>query len=465
MALSFEQFSGDGSNRQYPINFGYLSRDHISVSVDGVAVPFTFLTSGLIQTVTAPAAGTVVEVRRTTPREEPLTDFVDGSTLTESDLDTATLQTFYLAQEAYDIAGGTLGIQSDGSYSANNRRIGNVATPVSAQDAVTKLWAETAMASQLTQAVAAKDGSVSAKAAAEAARDTAGTHRTAAESAKTAAEAARDVTTAARDVTTSARDTVNTDKGIVAADKAVVLSYRNEAQGFRDTAEAHKNAAAASAEAAALWDPSSYDTRAVADTKYPKLIGPNAFNTRPTFASKVPWDSGNLSPGEDVLAVTFYENAGSGVGYIEFDVPSDVKSLIFRAKNFRPVVDATGGYVGFQFRYGSTWSTSGYQWGQSYWNGSASPGGWGSGTSGYTNSILVAAAQMSNLATASRLTVEITPGDTGFLPELSSFWVNGTAGAMTAGYGPTAARITGVRWMFSNSNTRRLDAVLSGLRG
>ncbi len=280
MALSFSQYQGDGSNRLFATPAtGFLSRDHISVTVDGVAVAFLFIHDGLIQTAAAPAAGTVVEVRRTTPREQPLTDFVDGSTLTESDLDTATLQTFYLAQEAYDIAGGTLGIQSDGSYSANNRRIGTMADPVQPQDAVNKRYfdgtflpQQQALLHQTTAeksaAVAARTGSETALAAVLTARDLTLQYRdttrgyrdeVAAWNANVNAKSANVDTKSANVDTKSANvdakaSTVDTQAAAVAGDRVAVLGYRNEAEAF-------KNAAARSAADAALFDPSSYYTK------------------------------------------------------------------------------------------------------------------------------------------------------------------------------------------------------------
>lgn len=269
MALSFEQFSGDGTNSQFPIDFGYLSRDHISVSVDGVAVDFTFLSSGLIQTAVAPAAGTVVEVRRSTPRETPLTDFVDGSTLTEADLDTATLQTFYLAQEAYDIAGGTLGIQPDGSYSANNRRIGTVADPAGPQDVVNKRYFEATflpqMVTNLGLSITARDTTLTYRDTAKGYRDEVFSWnvnvnaKSANVDAKAANVDAKNDNVNAKSASVDAKSTnvdakaaaVDTHAGQVATDRTAVIGLRNEAETF-------KNQAAASAAAAATFDPSSY---------------------------------------------------------------------------------------------------------------------------------------------------------------------------------------------------------------
>nr|WP_047575682.1 phage tail fiber protein [Methylobacterium sp. ZNC0032] len=357
MALSFEQFSGDGINRQFPIDFGYLSRDHISVTVDGVAVAFTFLNNGLVQTAVAPAVGTVVEVRRSTPRETPLTDFVDGSTLTEADLDTATLQTFYLAQEAYDIAGGTLGIQPDGSYSANNRRIGTVADPTGPQDVVNKRYFEgtflpqqTSLLNQTTAqkeaAVAARTGSETALAAALVARDlalqyrdAAQGHRNAAETAKndaysyrtqaydyyTYAYAAQQAAEAFKNAADASRATAATHDnnaylhkeaakawaektdGPVETGKYSAKAWANDAQQYRNTtltyrndAETFKNQAAASAAAAATWDPSSYIPKSGGI-----YLGPLG-----TMATGANWSWLSTDAGPDGNAIVAFKTSG-----------------------------------------------------------------------------------------------------------------------------------------------------------
>jgi hypothetical protein len=179
-------------------------------------------------------------------------DFVDGSTLTETDLDTATLQTFFLAQEAFDASQATLGLLSDGSFSALNRRISNLAEPVGQTDAVTKGWAETAQGAQLAQAITARQGaetartgSETARAASEtardvsvAARDTASGHSTAAQTARTGAETARTGAETARSGSEAARDTGLTHRNAAETFRNEAQTFRNEAQTFRNEAEA-----------------------------------------------------------------------------------------------------------------------------------------------------------------------------------------------------------------------------------
>lgn len=251
MALSFVQYTGDGSQETFAIPFPYLQRENIEVRVSLDLTPYTWDDDNTIRISPAPANGAVIEARRVTPRENRLVDFVDGSVLTETDLDLANLQTFYIVQEAIDIAGGTLELLSDGSYGAGGRRIKELGNPIENRDAVTKEWAETAMSSQLSQATAEKALAVAARVAAEAARDAAaGSASGAASSASTAttqaglADSSRAAAQAARDAALAYRD--------------AALTYRNEAQGFRNEAETFKNNAAASAALAATFDPTNY---------------------------------------------------------------------------------------------------------------------------------------------------------------------------------------------------------------
>lgn len=101
---SFANYSGDGLNRQFVVPFDYLDRAHVSALVDGTPSPFVWLGSGVIRLNTAPAAGSVVQVRRDTPRDVPLVDYANGNVVLDSDLDTSTLQALYVAQEAFDYA-------------------------------------------------------------------------------------------------------------------------------------------------------------------------------------------------------------------------------------------------------------------------------------------------------------------------------------------------------------------------
>ncbi|UXY92584.1 tail fiber protein [Pseudomonas phage LUZ100] len=106
-------------NRNFSVPFPYLSKDHVKVTVNGAAVTFSWLSASSIQLTTAPAIGAKVEVRRVTERNSLLVDFADGSTLTESQLDLASKQNFYLSQEADDLAVESNGLANNAVSIAN----------------------------------------------------------------------------------------------------------------------------------------------------------------------------------------------------------------------------------------------------------------------------------------------------------------------------------------------------------
>ncbi len=154
--MPFASFTGtgNGSTKQFSIPFPYVKKDHIVVALNNVAnTNFTFVNDTTIEFDTlssatstqeatgAPKTGVGIEISRDTPLTTALVDFVDGSTLTAADLDTAVLQLLYGIQEAKDEA--ALGIQNTPQgQDANNKPIINVSDPTNAQDAVTKAFLE-----------------------------------------------------------------------------------------------------------------------------------------------------------------------------------------------------------------------------------------------------------------------------------------------------------------------------------
>lgn len=136
MALARVQYQQTVSGTtNFTVPFPYISKDHVKASVDGTDVTFTWVNNNTIKLSTAPAVGAIIDIRRETERVNLLVDFQDASTITEKQLDLATQQSFYIAQEAFDATGGTMAVANDGSYSANNRRISNVGDPNSDDDA------------------------------------------------------------------------------------------------------------------------------------------------------------------------------------------------------------------------------------------------------------------------------------------------------------------------------------------
>ncbi|QXV74667.1 tail fiber protein [Rhizobium phage RHEph21] len=274
MALAYFQSVGDGTTRNYNVTFPFISKDHIAVKVNGVPVTYTWLTGTTVQLTAAPAAGAVVDVRRVTPRDTLLVDFVDGSTLVETDLDLSALQVFYLAQEAFDLGEASLGVTDDGSFSALNRRISNVLDPTLAQDVATKHFVETGVTSQVVIATGKANEANYSKLAAAASETAAAGYATSANNSKNAAASSASAALTSEQTAASHQTQTGLDKAATAADRV-------QTGLDRAAASASASAAATSAQQAALFDPSSYYTKTQADAKYlTSVTAANDFYTK-----------------------------------------------------------------------------------------------------------------------------------------------------------------------------------------
>lgn len=173
----------DGSTNQFDVTFPYISSSHVIVKVNGTATTdFTFLTATRIQLTSTPTSGSDVIITRESSPTTRLVDYQTGSILSESVLDTDSLQAFYLGQEANDIKEVALArSDSTNQWDATSTRITNVTNPTGAQDAATKNYVDglvttnasnvTAAQTAQTAAETAQTGAVAAKNAAETALD------------------------------------------------------------------------------------------------------------------------------------------------------------------------------------------------------------------------------------------------------------------------------------------------------
>ena len=143
MALSYHNYTGNNSTATFSIPFTFTATSEISVTVDGVAeTGLTFPSSSQVTLTSAPASGTVVQVRRTTDLASRAIDFTSGSVLTEEDLDNSNIQIFHSSQEAVDLTNDSVNLGSDDKWNMESKIVKNVADPTSAQDAATKNYLE-----------------------------------------------------------------------------------------------------------------------------------------------------------------------------------------------------------------------------------------------------------------------------------------------------------------------------------
>jgi hypothetical protein len=139
MANSYVIYSGNGATTQYVVTFPFISRDHVTVLLDGsVTAAWTWITDSLIQMNTAPGVGVRIRIQRSSSPGVKLVNYANASELSADDLNLANTQQFYLAQEAVDRALESIAPAADTSWDANGKRIVNIGSPVDPADAVRK---------------------------------------------------------------------------------------------------------------------------------------------------------------------------------------------------------------------------------------------------------------------------------------------------------------------------------------
>jgi hypothetical protein len=163
MAFSYQNYTGDNTTDTFAIPFTFTAQSEISVTVDGVAeTGLTFPSAASVQLTSAPATGTLVQVRRTTDLTARSIDFASGSVLTEEDLDNSNIQVFHAAQEAVDTSNDSITLTPANRWDAGGSVINNVGTPTTNTDAATKAYADGISAAAVVQATAAASAQVTA---------------------------------------------------------------------------------------------------------------------------------------------------------------------------------------------------------------------------------------------------------------------------------------------------------------
>ena len=152
MANTYVDYEADEGQTDFLFSFDYLEDEHVVVTVNGVTqtlnIHFTIdLTSTkkivLSNPITPLVGGEIVRIRRKSQPGTNLVDFVNGSVLTESELDRAYLHNRYLAEEISELNDASLQEEQGGTnWDAKNKRIINVGTPTNLGDATTKAYVD-----------------------------------------------------------------------------------------------------------------------------------------------------------------------------------------------------------------------------------------------------------------------------------------------------------------------------------
>ena len=110
MALTNNEYTGNGSNKLFSITFPYLDTTDIDVYVNSsLTTAYTFANATTIEFTTAPANGAKILIQRTTANDENKATFFAGSSVRASDLNVNFDQGLYVRQELNETTWDRLG--------------------------------------------------------------------------------------------------------------------------------------------------------------------------------------------------------------------------------------------------------------------------------------------------------------------------------------------------------------------
>lgn len=238
-----DDYIGDGTTRNFGLTFEYLAKADVFVSVDGVNVPYTWLSgsSSTVRTNTAPPSGSAVRVYRSTRAADTLHVFDGGVPFIPRYVDENNRQLLYVAQEAI----------------ATSQESAQEATEATDRSKLALTTANTALANANSAVTTANAANVTAGQA----NTKADSALAAASAAQTAASAAQTSAAAAQIASTNAVNTANAAKAT--------------AEGIADTADA---AFAASSSALATANAAEATANGIAGTANAALIAANTAN-------------------------------------------------------------------------------------------------------------------------------------------------------------------------------------------
>ena len=151
MAITYVDYTATAGQTDFDFTFPYLEDEHVKVEINGAeTTDFTIVATPSTKVVLDPpgaTAGVNVRVRRRSAPNQNLVDFVNGSVLTESELDLAYRHNRYLSEEIAELNDQSLQKETGGTeWDALGLRIQNVGTATDTTDAVTKLYVDNKVA-------------------------------------------------------------------------------------------------------------------------------------------------------------------------------------------------------------------------------------------------------------------------------------------------------------------------------
>jgi len=150
MAITYVDYTATAGQTDFDFTFPYLEDEHVKVEINGAeTTDFTIVATPSTKVVldSGATAGANVRVRRRSAPNQNLVDFVNGSVLTESELDLAYRHNRYLSEEIAELNDQSLQKESGGTeWDALGLRIQNVGTATDTTDAVTKLYVDNKIA-------------------------------------------------------------------------------------------------------------------------------------------------------------------------------------------------------------------------------------------------------------------------------------------------------------------------------
>jgi hypothetical protein len=120
---TYVDYTGNGVSTDFVFPFPYMSASHVKVAVGGTeTTAFTLQSTSTVRFNSAPSAGALIHIFRETP-STPIVTWEDGALILGRDLNSSTLQSLYLAQEAannaWDAQRGNVG-PVDGGNAASS---------------------------------------------------------------------------------------------------------------------------------------------------------------------------------------------------------------------------------------------------------------------------------------------------------------------------------------------------------